>query len=100
MGDSVEVTADKIRRIEVQGARNVAIAAIQAFQTLAEHTDAATKSQLLKELQDAQALFAAARETEPLMRNAMRFIINQTQNAQTEQMDSLLKTVITSAEGF
>jgi translation initiation factor 2B subunit (eIF-2B alpha/beta/delta family) len=35
MGDSVEVTAEKIRRIEVQGARNVAIAAIQAFQTLA-----------------------------------------------------------------
>lgn len=100
MGDSIEVTADKIRRIEVQGARNVAIAAIQAFQTLAEQTDAATKSQLLKELHDAQALFAAARETEPLMRNAMRFIINQTQNTQTEQMDSLRNTVISSAEGF
>jgi ribose 1,5-bisphosphate isomerase len=100
MGDSVEVTADKIRRIEVQGARNVAIAAIQAFQTLVEQTDATTKPQLLKELQAAQALFAAARETEPLMRNAMRFIINQTQNAPTDQMDSLRKTVIASAEGF
>jgi ribose 1,5-bisphosphate isomerase len=100
MGDSVEVTADKIRRIEVQGARNVAIAAIQAFQTLAEHTEAQTKPQLLKELQHAQGIFASARETEPLMRNAMRYIINQTQNNQTEQMDSLRKTVITSAEGF
>ncbi len=100
MGDSVEVTADKIRRIEVQGARNVAIAAIQAFQTLAEQTAATTKPQLLKELQDAQALFASARETEPLMRNAMRYIINQTQNVQTEQMEALRKTVITSAEGF
>jgi ribose 1,5-bisphosphate isomerase len=100
MGDSVEVTADKIRRIEVQGARNVAIAAIQAFQTLAEQTQAQTKPQLLKELQDAQALFASARETEPLMRNAMRYIINQTQNVQTTQMANLRKTVITSAEGF
>ena len=100
MGDSVEVTADKIRRIEVQGARNVAIAAIQAFQTLAEQTEATTKTQLLKELQDAQALFTSARETEPLMRNAMRYIINQTQNVQTEQMQALRKTVIASAEGF
>jgi ribose 1,5-bisphosphate isomerase len=100
MGDSLEVTADKIRRIEVQGARNVAIAAIQAFQTLAEQTQAQTKPQLLKELQDAQSLFTAARETEPLMRNAMRYIINQTQNVQTEQMETLRKTVITSAEGF
>lgn len=100
MDDSVEVTADKIRRIEVQGARNVAIAAIQAVQTLAEQTEATTKTQLLKELQDAQALFASARETEPLMRNAMRYIINQTQNTQTEQMQTLRKTVITSAEGF
>jgi ribose 1,5-bisphosphate isomerase len=100
MGDSVEVTADKIRRIEVQGARNVAIAAIQAFQTLAEQTKAQTKPQFLKELQDAQALFAAARETEPLMRNAMRYIISQTQNNPTDQMDSLRKTVIASAEDF
>ncbi len=81
MGDSVEVTAEKIRRIEVQGARNVAIAAIKAFQTLAEQTKAETKPQLLSELKDAQALFSMPRETEPLMRNAMRYIINQTQNA-------------------
>jgi ribose 1,5-bisphosphate isomerase len=100
MGDSVEVTADKIRRIEVQGARNVAIAAIQAFQTLAEQTKAQTKPQLLKELQDAQALFASVRETEPLMRNAMRYIINQTRKNPTGQMANLRKTVIASAEGF
>lgn len=98
--DSIEITAEKIRRIEVQGARNVAIAAIQAFQTLAEQTKAQTKSQLLKELHDAQTLLASARETEPLMRNAMRYIINQTQNAQTEQVDSLRQVVTTNAQGF
>jgi ribose 1,5-bisphosphate isomerase len=100
MADSVEETAEKIRRIEVQGARNVAIAAIQAFQTLAEQTNAITKPQLLKELRDAQALFAKARETEPLMRNAMRYIISQTQNAPTEQIDSLRQAIITNTDEF
>jgi ribose 1,5-bisphosphate isomerase len=100
MVDSLEITVEKIRRIEVQGARNVAIAAIQAFQTLAEHTKAQTKPQLLKELHDAQTLLASARETEPLMRNAMRYIINQTQNARTEKVDSLRQIITANAEGF
>ena len=39
-------------------------------------------------------MFAAARETEPLMRNAMRCIINQTQNAQTEKVEDLQPNVI------
>ncbi len=100
MGDSVEVTAEKIRRIEVQGARNVAIAAIQAFQTLAEQTRAETKPQLLTELKAAQALFASARETEPLMRNAMSYIISQTQTAPTEKIEALRQVVIENADRF
>lgn len=100
MGDSVEVTAEKVRRIEVQGARNVAIAAIKAFQTLAEQTKATTKPQLLTELKDAQALFAAAIETEPLMRNAMRYLINQTQNAETQKVVALRQVVIENADKF
>jgi ribose 1,5-bisphosphate isomerase len=100
MGDSVEVTAEKIRRIEIQGARNVAIAAIQALQTLAEQTKAETKPQLLSELKFAQSLFSAARETEPLMRNAMHYIINQTQNAPTEKIEALRQVVIANADRF
>jgi ribose 1,5-bisphosphate isomerase len=100
MGDSVEVTAEKIRRIEVQGARNVAIAAIQAFQTLAAETKATTKQDLVKELKDAQQLFAAARETEPLMRNAMRYIISQTQTAPTQDVGALRQVVNENVDKF
>jgi len=100
MADSVQVTAEKIRALQVQGARNVAIAAIQAFQTLAQQTKVTTKTQLLTELKEAQTLFAGARETEPLMRNAMRYIINQTQNAQTEKVEDLRQDVISNADRF
>jgi len=100
MATSVEITADRIRKLQVQGARNVAIAAVQTIQTVAEQSKAKTKPQLIAELKEAQTIFFAARETEPLMRNAIRFIISQTQNATTEKLDTLKQTVIANASQF
>jgi len=100
MDVSIEVTAEKIRKLQVQGARNVAIAAVQALQALAGQTKAQTKQQLLTELREAQSLFQAARETEPLMRNGIRYVINQTQASETEQIDDLRELVISSAGRF
>ncbi|MFA5573266.1 MAG: S-methyl-5-thioribose-1-phosphate isomerase [Candidatus Bathyarchaeia archaeon] len=100
MGVSVDVTAEKIRKLQVQGARNVAIAAIKAFQTLAQQTKATTKLQLITELKSAQQLFATARETEPLMRNAMRYIINQTQTNSTEKINELRQIITKNADIF
>jgi ribose 1,5-bisphosphate isomerase len=100
MVDSVQVTVEKIKKLQVQGARNVAIAAVQALQTLAEQTKATTKTQLLAELKEVQTLFYAARETEPLMRNAIRYVITQTQNAPAEKVDALRGVVVANASGF
>jgi len=100
MATSVETTADRIRKLQVQGARNVAIAAVQTIQTIAEQSKAKTKPQLIAELKEAQTVFFAARETEPLMRNAIRFIISQTQNATTEKLDALKQTVIANSSQF
>ena len=88
MNETVRVTAERIRRLEVQGARNVAIAAIKAIQTLAEQTKTKNKTDFLNELKEAQAVLFASRETEPLMRNAVRWIITQTQDSSTEKVDA------------
>ena len=42
MAQKVRVVADKIRNLEVQGARNVAISAIKALEAMAEETTAET----------------------------------------------------------
>ena len=73
MAQAVRVTAEKIRKLEVQGARNVAIAAIKALEALAEETSAETRKQFMKELEEARATLFASRATEPLMRNAVRW---------------------------
>ena len=100
MADAIEVTAEKIRKLQVQGARNVAIAAVKALQTLAGQTKAQTKQQLLTELRDAQALFYSTRETEPLMRNGLRYVINRTQASDTEQIEEVRNAVILNASRF
>ncbi len=93
MSETVRATADKIKKLEVQGARNVAIAAIKAMQTLAEQTKAKNKSAFLQELKEAQDLLFESRETEPLMRNAVRWIITQAQGSSTEKVDAISQMV-------
>jgi ribose 1,5-bisphosphate isomerase len=100
MSQAVRVTADQIRKLEVQGARNVAIAAIQALEALAEETRAKTRKEFKKELKEAKATLFASRATEPLMRNAVRWIISQVENSGKEKVDDLAKIVSSSSRQF
>jgi ribose 1,5-bisphosphate isomerase len=100
MNETVRVTAERIRRLEVQGARNVAIAAVKAIQMLAEQTKAKNKTGFLNELKEAQVVFFASRETEPLMRNAVRWIITQTEDSSTEKVDVLSEMVVSNVALF
>jgi ribose 1,5-bisphosphate isomerase len=96
----VTKTAEKIRKLQVQGARNVAIAAVKALQAQAEQTKTKNKTDFLAELKEAQALFSASRETEPLMRNAIRWVIIQTQAANTDKISELSKVVVSTVDQF
>ncbi len=100
MAETIRATAEKIRKLQVQGARNVAIAAVKAIQTQAEQTKQKQKLQFLSELKEAQTIFAASRETEPLMRNAIRWLITQAQSANTEKVAEFSQIVASTATQF
>src|SRR3990172_7745623 len=100
MAETIRQTAEKIRKLQVQGARNVAIAAVKAIQTQAEQTQAKDKSAFLSELKESQTILAASRETESLMRNAIRFIITKAQEADTEKVAELSRLVFSTANQF
>jgi len=100
MAETVKDTAERIRKLQVQGARNVAIAAVKAIQTQAEQTQAKDKSAFLSELKESQTILAASRETEPLMRNAIRFINTKAQEADTEKVAELSRLVFSTANQF
>jgi ribose 1,5-bisphosphate isomerase len=100
MAEIVQETAQKIRLLQVQGARNVAIAAVKALQTQAQQTKTKTKTALLEELKEAQTILFASRETEPLMRNAIRYLIKQAQTTKTEKIEDSREAVVFAATHF
>ena len=100
MAEVINVVADRIRKLEVQGARNVAIAAIKALETLAEETRAELRKEFMEELSEARAILFASRATEPLMRNAVRWIISQVENSDKEKVEALAEVVSSSSSQF
>jgi len=90
---SVSDAAERIRRLQVQGARNVAIAAIKAVENGAKLSRAKNKVEFIRELADAKKVLFASRETEPLMRNALRYIINAVETSDEESVKGLAKLV-------
>jgi ribose 1,5-bisphosphate isomerase len=100
MAQAVRVTAERIRKLEVQGARNVAIAAIKALEALAEKTSAKTRKEFMKQLSEARAALFASRATEPLMRNAVRWIISQVEDSGEENVEALAEVVSSSSSQF
>ena len=97
MTQTVLTTASKIKKLEVQGARNIAIAAISALEALAEETTAKTPKDFIKELFKAQDVLFSSRSTEPLMRNALRWIINKVVNSNEKKVKALAKLVASSS---
>jgi len=98
--DSIQSTADRIRRLEVQGARNVAITAIKALETLANQTKVKNKKEFLTELSRAKEILFASRETEPLMRNAVRWIISQVEESGEKNVKKLSEIVSLASRQF
>ena len=100
MLEPIRDTAEKIRKLEVQGARNVAIAAIKAVEALAEQTKAKSRKQFLTELSEAKKILFASRETEPLMRNAIRYIMSQVEENYEKKMKKLAELVSSASRKF
>jgi ribose 1,5-bisphosphate isomerase len=98
--ESIQETAEKIRKLEIQGARNVAINAIKAVEALAKQTKAKNKTEFLKELSKAKKTLFVTRETEPLMRNAIRWIMNRVDKNNSKKVNDIAKTVSSSANQF
>jgi ribose 1,5-bisphosphate isomerase len=100
LSETIRETAERIQKLEVQGARNVAIAAIKAIETLARNTSSKKRDAFIKELLEARETLFASRETEPLMRNALRWIIRQVEKSSKDDVDDLAKLVSSSSRQF
>jgi len=91
--DIVHATAERIRKLEVQGARNIAIAAIEAIEEMAGKTKTKTREEFMNELVEARDILFASRPTEPLMRNALRWVISSVESSERKKANDLARVV-------
>ena len=98
--DAVRATADKINRLEIRGARNIAIAAIKAIEELSKESKAKSKEEFMKELIAAKEILFASRATEPLMRNAIRWLMGQTERSGEADIIKLAEAVSKASKHF
>ncbi|MBY9003731.1 MAG: S-methyl-5-thioribose-1-phosphate isomerase [Candidatus Lokiarchaeota archaeon] len=76
--------AERIRSLEIQGASNVAISAIDFLSRYAKRIDCIDLDNCISKLQDAKKLLEETRVTEPAMRNGLNYIMNKIKNSKTE----------------
>jgi ribose 1,5-bisphosphate isomerase len=93
MTKAVELAAKRIKTLQVQGARNVAITAIKAIEKLTTKSRAKNKTKFLNELSKAREILFSSRETEPLMRNAVRQIIHEVEKSKETEPKELADLV-------
>jgi ribose 1,5-bisphosphate isomerase len=73
--ENVKKTYEEIKALKIQGARNVAEAAVAAIYTLL--FEEKSKNILMKEIKDSVKLLASSRPTEPALRAAMAFVLRK-----------------------
>jgi ribose 1,5-bisphosphate isomerase len=86
---SVLDAAKRIKQLEVQGARNVAITALNAVEGASRVSKTKTKAAFLVELSEAKGVLFASRATEPLMRNAVRYVIQAVESSSKSAVPEL-----------
>ncbi|MHA1148430.1 MAG: translation initiation factor eIF-2B [Promethearchaeota archaeon] len=76
--DELEKNAEKIRSLEIQGATNVALYAIDSLNEYAKRLEeCCAPDDLLPKLEEAATILVGTRPTEPAMRNGLNYIINK-----------------------
>ncbi len=98
--ERIHDVALRIKTLEVKGARRVAIAAVEALQVLAEETKAKSSQEFMQDLLEARATLFTSRPTEPLMRNAVTFVIDKVLSTKNKEVSDLSRIVLSSSQEF
>jgi ribose 1,5-bisphosphate isomerase len=73
----LQEAADKIRRLEIQGATQVAMFAVKSLVEFAKRHSSEPRKELWNKLFDAEKILYGSRPTEPAMRNGLMYIIGK-----------------------
>jgi ribose 1,5-bisphosphate isomerase len=94
-----KIVAD-IKSLKIQGATAVARSSLDALKYVAANSKAKNKTSFVNELEKAKKVIYSTRETEPLMRNSLRYITYAIKESSSEDIGELKHMVAISADEF
>lgn len=95
---NVDKIISDIKNLKIQGATNVALAAVDVFQYKCQTSKALGKKQFINELNSIRKKLFATRPTEPMMRNAIRFAMHI--NYEKYELTDLKDLIVSRCEEF
>ncbi|NVM30111.1 MAG: S-methyl-5-thioribose-1-phosphate isomerase [Candidatus Helarchaeota archaeon] len=98
--DELLDVAEKIKRIEIQGASNVAKAGIKAFADYLNSISFSNKNELTPHMLKAKDLLFKARDTEPALWNCLKLIIKKVNKSDLKAEADLKALVSKSADYY
>jgi len=94
---TVKDTAARIRKLEIQGATNIAVEAVKALGEEMRALRWKTREEAYRVLNQSIAILTESRVTEPMMRNGLRYMDSAIRGAEWSTMEEL-HSVVSSAE--
>jgi ribose 1,5-bisphosphate isomerase len=92
--DIIKETEGRIKRLEIQGATNVAINAIKALTEALLRVKTPTQSRIISLLDEASKILVESRDTEPMMRNGLKYmesIIKEKEWINTSELNKIIQ---------
>ena len=86
--------AQKIKSLEIQGASNIAISAIDFLSNYAKRLKCENTEVCFKELYKAQVILIDTRPTEPAMKNGLKFIMNKLEQEKESIIPEYISDII------
>ncbi len=86
--------AKKIKSLEIQGASNIAISAIDFLSNYAKRLKCENIEVCFKELYEAQVILIDTRPTEPAMKNGLKFIMNKLEQEKESIIPEYISDII------
>jgi ribose 1,5-bisphosphate isomerase len=93
-------TLKKIKNLKIQGAWGIALAGVKALADEMNASDAEDRKEFLKQMLDTIMVFKRVRDTEPALRNALRFIFANARKSRERDVDELKRLVSREAKDY
>ncbi|MHA1105118.1 MAG: translation initiation factor eIF-2B [Promethearchaeota archaeon] len=82
--DQLLKDVERISSLEIQGASNIAVSAIDFLSKYAQRIDCVDMEKCITKMQEAKRILEGSRVTEPAMRNGLNYIMNKIEKSKDE----------------